>query len=100
MNTPKTDYLRKAWTDYVSELNRMRWDLLPGNPDLERFNQAFATLKEIAGNIKSTAEIEEGDIVTNGTDTFEVLRVQEDRVYDTENTFHHANTLRIKSKFK
>ena len=99
MSTPKTDYLRKRWVEYIEEINRMRWNIKPNTPEHKRFVKAFTTLLNIAHHIKSTSEIEEGDTVTNGEETFVVIRVEDDRVYSSDNTFNHANTLRIKQKF-
>lgn len=99
MKHPKTDELRKKWTEYVQEINRMRWNISPTHPDHSRFTKAFTTLMQIAQTIKSTGEIEEGDTVTNGTETFVVMKVESDRVYKAESEFFHAETLRIKRKF-
>lgn len=99
MKHPKTDELRIRWTDYVREIYRMKWIVGPDHPDHERLTNAFETLMNIAENIKSTAEIEEGDTVTNGTETFVVQKVEGDRVYSGDSQFYHANVLRIKKKF-
>lgn len=97
---PKTDELRRRWVDYVNGLNRMRWNIPPGHPDEKRFKKALITLMQVAQDLKSTGEIEEGDLVTNGVKTFTVFKIESDRVYESENGFYHAENLRIKKKFE
>jgi hypothetical protein len=94
-----TKKLRSEWVDYIEGLNSMKWSINPNSAQWKNLNHHIASLLAIAQNLKS-GDIEEGDTVTNGKETFKVLKLENDRAYDSENNFYHTSALRIKKKFE